>query len=231
MRDLKPYVAARRADLLQEEQAANRFSPCCPASSAERTVWRLVPHEVRQDGRLQHVEHLRVPKKAGDVDVQILCKLVELRRVAPEQVEVAVECCALDRRHGHAALDSPPQGARLVQREVLPGPRAQKRDDVGRQSRSAVARQRTRCRTQERARNLGDRQTRSTAPVAIAARGKPSNAASFGSCAMTRPPPACTAGAPRLPSVPLPERMSQMAKRTYAAASECSRESNGRRAP
>ena len=54
--------------------------------------------------------------------------------------------------------------------------------------------------------------TSSTAPVAIALRGIPSYSASYGSCAMARPPPSLTAFSPRLPSEPVPDSTTPMAR-------------------
>jgi len=73
--------------------------------------------------------------------------------------------------------------------------------------------------------------TRSTAPVKIAFLGIPSKAASSGSCAMTRPPFSLMAFRPRLPSAPVPERITQMASSPYSSANERSKKSKGKRAP
>ena len=73
--------------------------------------------------------------------------------------------------------------------------------------------------------------TRSTAPVMIALRGMPSYSASSGSCAMTSPPFSLTAFSPRLPSPPVPERITQIARSPSSSANERRKKSNGRRAP
>jgi hypothetical protein len=48
---------------------------------------------------------------------------------------------------------------------------------------------------------------------------------------MTIPPFSFTAFKPKLPSAPLPERITQMVRAPYSAASEFSKKSNGKRAP
>ena len=48
---------------------------------------------------------------------------------------------------------------------------------------------------------------------------------------MTIPSFSFTAFSPRLPSAPLPERITQMARAPHSAASECNKKSNGKRAP
>ena len=65
----------------------------------------------------------------------------------------------------------------------------------------------------------------------IALRGMPSYSASLGSCAMTSPPFSLTAFSPRLPSLPVPERITQIARSPSSSASERRKKSNGRRAP
>ena len=65
----------------------------------------------------------------------------------------------------------------------------------------------------------------------MALRGMPSKAASSGSCTMTRPPFSFTAFNPRLPSVPVPERIAQMARSPHSSANERRKKSKGMRAP
>jgi hypothetical protein len=73
--------------------------------------------------------------------------------------------------------------------------------------------------------------TKSTLPVMMAARGIPLYPASSGYCAITRPPFSFTLLSPRLPSAPVPERTTEMARVPHAVAIERNKKSKGSRAP
>ena len=87
--------------------------------------------QVGNDLLRQEIEHLRIAEEAGDIDEQVLGKQVELACVAPQQFEIPIHVIGLDRRHRHAPLDPALQRARLVEREIVGGLRAQKIDDLG----------------------------------------------------------------------------------------------------
>ena len=92
---------------------------------------------------------------------------------------------------------------------------AQQFDDLGPASPApAAAERRRRARQNSRIASgiFAAGSTRSTAPVRIALRGMPSNPASSGSCAITSPPFSLIAFSPELPSAPVPERTTQMAR-------------------
>jgi hypothetical protein len=57
-------------------------------------------------------------------------------------------------------------------------------------------------------------------PVAMALRGMPSYSAVSGDCAITRPPSPLTSRRPSVPSLPVPESTTQMARSRWVAASE-----------
>ncbi len=58
-------------------------------------------------------------------------------------------------------------------------------------------------------------------------RGMPSNLALVGSCATSRPPAACTATAPRVPSEPVPESTTATERDPCCSASEWKNASMG----
>ena len=72
----------------------------------------------------QQLEGLRVAEEAGDVDQQVLGEELELTWILPQHVEIPT--AVIDTGQRHAPLDPAQQCARLVEREIVRGLRAQK---------------------------------------------------------------------------------------------------------
>ena len=84
----------------------------------------------------QQLEGLRVAEEAGDVDQQVLGEKIELTRILPQHVEIPTD--VIDSGQRHAPLDPAQQCARLVEREIVRGLRAQKIDDLGQPIRGMI---------------------------------------------------------------------------------------------
>jgi hypothetical protein len=72
---------------------------------------------------------------------------------------------------------------------------------------------------------------KSASPVEMALRGMPSNLAEVSSCTITMPPHSLTDRMPRIPSLPVPDRMTAMALRPWSSASERRNTSMGKFSP
>ena len=83
----------------------------------------LARQQLGQDGLLEYDKGLWVAKEAGDVDQQLLEQQLCLLGVFAQ--EARVHRLVLDAMLAHAALNAPPDGAFLVEREVVPGATAQ----------------------------------------------------------------------------------------------------------
>ena len=80
----------------------------------DRLIGGLLADQLGDDRLRQLLEHRRVPKKARDVDQQVLGQRRAFGLVSPQAVEVAVAVGCLDAGHRHPPLDAPLQRAGLV---------------------------------------------------------------------------------------------------------------------
>src|SRR6202042_3684442 len=88
-------------------------------------------HKVGDDALGQKIENGGIPKKARDIDQQILGKLTAFVGVAKQEGKILGG--AFDSREGHPPLDAPLERAVLVKREVMNRLRAQESDNVRQQ--------------------------------------------------------------------------------------------------
>ena len=205
---------------------------------SERPVRRVVAHEVGNDALGQKFEDCGVTKKARDIDQQIPGELIALVGVLTQEIEILGG--GLDRRQRHPPLDAPLERAVLVEREVMNRHRAQDSDNVRQEVLHRLQRRRfrrlrhedlTALARDQRLRDLrGAEHEIDRAGCDSAAR----HAVIVGFADVLRNDEAAFAFTdfrPRLPSAPVPERTTQMARDPYSRASEFRRKSKGSRAP
>ena len=130
-KDLELDGAFCRRDLI-EKKHGKRVGLLTRAASrhpdSERPILRLQAHEIGNDFRRQQLENLGVAEEAGDVDEEIYGEEFELAGIFAQEVEISV--AVRHRGQCHASLDPARQRPRLVEREVVRGLGAQKRDDL-----------------------------------------------------------------------------------------------------
>ena len=188
--NLQLDVPFRRRDLLEKEHG-ERIGLLAGAAAGnpdpQRPVQGVPVDEIGYDLVRQEFEGTRVAEEAGDVDQQVLGEELELTWILPQPVEIPTTVIGTGQRH--APLDPPQQCARLVEREIVRGFRAQKIDDLGEEIRGMIVRHRAFTRTVEHQLPtvVGEHFRKSSRPEARGPR-RPSKSRSA-ACRHTRPRP------------------------------------------
>ena len=210
---------------------------------ADRVVAGLVREDLRKDLLRERAKGVGLAEETGDVDQEVLIQRLHLAGVLLQVAEVGVD--PRDLVQHHAALQAPLDRRQLVVAKIDPAGGAQQREDA---LQLLVAEARLRLAAGVvpglevggwapqigMARDLdqlggeapGGR-TRSTMPVAMAARGMPSYLAVSGSCARVMPPTDLMSRMPAAPSDAVPDRMTPIARWCAASASERRKKSTG----